>query len=83
MNEQYYQSIEEIVGKTVEYYGMKCTVEQVFKYVKPEHELIAGFRAVYILKIINPTKEELNQFEDGYLFADTRSIQHSKELLTI
>lgn len=77
--EAYYKPIEDLIGQTIEYCQMKCKVVKIAKYVKPEHFKLAGFRCIYILKIIKPTKQDLENFEDGYLFASSEAIMFSWE----
>jgi hypothetical protein len=76
--EKYYQQIEALVGKTISYCGMDCKVTMIAKYVKPKNEHIVGFKALYILKIINPNKEDLETFDGGYLYASDSDIEFAK-----
>ena len=34
---EYYAQVDSLVGRELEYYGMRCKVNCVFKYVHPEH----------------------------------------------
>jgi hypothetical protein len=79
---EYYKPIEDLVGKTINYCGMDCKVELIAKYVKPEHFNIVNFRCVYVLKIQNPSEKQLNEFEDGYLYASSRDIMYSHQNFT-
>lgn len=79
--EEYYKPIEDIVGQTVNYCGMICKVRMISKYVKPEHFNICGFKCVYILEILEPTEEELQHFDDGFLFADSQALNEMAKLI--
>lgn len=79
--EEYYKPIENIIGETVNYCGMVCKVKMIAKYVKPEHFSLAGFRCVYVLEILEPTEEELQRFEGGFLYANSQGLNEMGELI--
>jgi len=80
-DEEYYKPIEDLIGKTVNYCDMICEVVQIPKYVEPKDFYIVGFRCIYILKILEPTKEQLEHFDKGFLYADSGALIERAELI--
>lgn len=75
--EEYYKPVEDLVNQEIDYCGMKCKVFGIYKYVKPKHFDIAGWRCLYVLQIIDPTPEQLEKFDEGCLWASSKDIMHS------
>ena len=79
--EEYYKPIEDLIDKTVNYCDMICKVVQISKYVEPKDFYIVGFRCIYILKILEPTKEQLEHFNEGFLYTNSWALIERAELI--